>query len=123
MRDTRVDLSSGIVALVLLGGAVGFALLQRTQEATAAPMNFPDGRAAGRETYRAECASHARALGIGGFVRNLPDGRVEAAFEGDPNVVEWMIRWCREGPPLARVDHVEVTEESPVGDREFRVTR
>jgi acylphosphatase len=73
--------------------------------------------------YRAECANRARAFGLAGLVRNLPDGRVEAVFEGDAPAVERMVDWCRAGPPLARVDHVEVTEESPVGDREFRVTR
>jgi acylphosphatase len=72
--------------------------------------------------YRAECASHARALGLGGFVRNAPDGRVEAAFEGDPIAVERMIHWCAEGPPLARVEAVEVQDEPPEGDRDFRVT-
>ena len=72
--------------------------------------------------YRAECAQRARALGLGGCVRNLPDGRVEAAFEGPPPAVERMIAWCREGPPLARVEAVDVREEPPAGDRDFRIT-
>jgi acylphosphatase len=71
--------------------------------------------------FRAECAERARARGLGGFVRNLPDGRVEAAFEGDPQAVEFMVDWCRRGPRLARVDAVEVTEEPPAGEREFRI--
>jgi acylphosphatase len=72
--------------------------------------------------FRAETAQRARALGLGGFVRNTPDGKVEAAFEGDPGAVEAMVRWMHEGPPLARVDHVDVTEEEPRGDAEFRIS-
>ena len=64
----------------------------------------------------------AQALGLSGFVRNLPDGRVEAAFEGDPGAVAGMIAWCREGPPLAAVDDVAVEEEPPRGDTRFRIT-
>jgi acylphosphatase len=73
--------------------------------------------------YRADCAERARALGLGGFVRNLPDGRVDAAFEGEPEAVARMIAWCREGPPQSAVDAVEVHDEPPRGDREFRITR
>jgi len=72
--------------------------------------------------YRADCAERAAALALGGFVRNLSDGRVEAAFEGDPDAVARMIAWCREGPPLAAVDAVEVHDEPPRGDRAFRIT-
>ncbi len=72
--------------------------------------------------YRATCAARARRLGLRGFVRNLPDDRVEAAFEGPDADVEAMVEWSRRGPDHARVDSVEVVEELPVGDREFRVT-
>jgi acylphosphatase len=72
--------------------------------------------------FRASCASEARARGLAGWVRNLPDGRLEAAFEGADADVEAMIRWCRRGPPAARVDDLEVTWEEPSGDRAFRVT-
>jgi acylphosphatase len=71
--------------------------------------------------FRASCASEARARGLGGWVRNLPDGRLEAAFEGPDADVETMVDWCRRGPPGARVDDVEVTDETPVGDIWFRV--
>ena len=71
--------------------------------------------------FRAEAAQRARALGLGGFVRNTPDGLVEAAFEGDPAGVDAMVEWCRTGPPLAAVERVEVSEEDPRGEREFRV--
>lgn len=71
--------------------------------------------------YRAYCAERARELGLGGFVRNLRDGRVEAAFEGPEEDVDAMLAWCREGTPWSRVDHLEVIEDEPIGEREFRV--
>jgi acylphosphatase len=61
--------------------------------------------------YRASCAQRAMDAGLAGWVRNLVDGRVEAAFEGPPASVDAVITWCRRGPPLARVDAVAVTDE------------
>ncbi len=58
----------------------------------------------------------ARATGVTGWVRNLPDGRVEAVFEGDADKVTAMINWCRKGPPSSRVDTVEVFEEPHRGE-------
>jgi acylphosphatase len=72
--------------------------------------------------FRATCARLARDAGVGGFVRNLPDGRVEAAFEGADDVVDGMAAWCARGPDLARVEGVEVIAEAPLGDVSFRVT-
>jgi len=72
--------------------------------------------------FRATCAAHARELGLGGYVRNLHDGRVEAAFEGDDGDVDAMVAWCRRGPELARVDRLEVLDEPLLGDRTFRVS-
>lgn len=72
--------------------------------------------------FRAECASRARKLGLGGFVRNLPDGRVEAVFEGDPTAVDAMVEWCHRGPRWAQVERIEIIEEEPKGDAEFRDT-
>lgn len=72
--------------------------------------------------FRVTCAERARELGLGGSVRNLPDGSVEAVFEGQEDAVDAMVGWCRTGPPLARVDRVEVVPEEPVGDVGFRVT-
>jgi acylphosphatase len=71
--------------------------------------------------FRAEAAQRARGLGLGGFVRNTPDGQVEAAFEGNPTGVDAMVEWCRTGPPLAAVERVEVSDEEPRGESEFRV--
>lgn len=81
---------------------------------------FVSGRVQG-VFYRAECAERARALGLGGFVRNLPDGRVEAAFEGPQERVGRMVAWCREGTSASRVDEVEITRESPAGEAGFTV--
>ncbi len=63
----------------------------------------------------------AESLGLAGFVRNLPDGSVEAAFEGDDDVVESMVDWCRHGPRGARVDDLEVSWEQPTGEQGFAV--
>ena len=60
---------------------------------------------------------------MGGFVRNLSDGRVETAFEGEPDSVDAMVEWCRRGPPSARVQGIEIIEEQPSGDSDFNVTR
>ena len=58
----------------------------------------------------------ARELGVKGWVRNLPDGRVEAVFEGDERAVERMVELCRVGPPAARVDKVRVQSEEYRGE-------
>jgi acylphosphatase len=71
--------------------------------------------------YRASCAREARARSVAGWVRNAEDGAVEAAFEGQAADVEALLAWCRGGPPLARVDAVEVMEEAPTGGSGFRV--
>jgi acylphosphatase len=73
--------------------------------------------------YRATCARRARDLDLAGLVRNASDGAVEAVFEGPSEAVETMLAWCREGPPHARVDAVEVSEEPPTGEVGFEVTR
>lgn len=73
--------------------------------------------------YRASCARLARGLGLTGYVRNLPDGRVEAAFEGHDEAVDEMVAWSGVGPDLAIVDHLDVLVEDPLGESGFRVTR
>ena len=71
--------------------------------------------------FRAECAKRARSAGVGGFVRNLADGRVEAVFEGQEEGVDRLVAWCREGPPWAGVEAVEASEQEPAGERDFRI--
>ena len=63
----------------------------------------------------------ARELGVSGWIRNRPDGAVEAALEGAPDAVERVIEWSHQGPLGARVDQVEVYEEQPSGETGFRV--
>lgn len=48
-----------------------------------------------------------------GWVRNNPDGNVEAVFEGDESLIKEMLKWCHSGPPLAKVTNVEVNYEEP----------
>jgi acylphosphatase len=55
----------------------------------------------------------AAALGLAGWVRNLPDGRVEAFIEGTPSQLERMETLLRDGPALARVDALESSEAAP----------
>jgi acylphosphatase len=71
--------------------------------------------------FRATCARRASDLELGGWVRNAPDGSVEAVFEGPTEAVESMLAWCREGPRGARVEEVRVTEEAATGEPGFRV--
>ena len=58
--------------------------------------------------FRYETSKVARSFNVNGWVRNLPDGRVEAVFEGEKENVEEMVKFCRRGPPGAQVDDVEV---------------
>ncbi|HIE23896.1 MAG TPA: acylphosphatase [Candidatus Korarchaeota archaeon] len=68
--------------------------------------------------FRANTKKVADRLGVKGWVRNLIDGRVEAVFEGDKEAVNKIIEWCKTGPPLARVDNVEVRWEHYKGEFE-----
>lgn len=68
--------------------------------------------------FRAYTRAAAKQAGVTGWVRNLPDGRVEAVFEGEPERVDQMVSWCRKGPSYSRVSHVDVHEEPPT--REFK---
>ncbi len=73
-------------------------------------------------SYRFFTLDLAQRLRLNGWVRNLRDGRVEAIFEGDRNVIEEAVTECREGPPGARVTGVELTwEERPEGLRGFEI--
>ncbi len=66
--------------------------------------------------YRASTVEEARKLGLKGWVRNLPDGRVEILVEGRKENLDRLIAWCHEGPPLAIVDEVRVVWEPYIGD-------
>jgi acylphosphatase len=71
--------------------------------------------------FRAEARARAESLGVAGWIRNLPDGRVEAVFEGEDDRVGSMVEWCRRGPAGAEVEAVDVEREEPVGETGFRV--
>lgn len=73
--------------------------------------------------YRFSTQDVAQVFGLAGWVRNLPDGRVEAVFEGDRVAVEKMIAWCRKGPPNAVVEKVTVTDEELEGLSGFEIRR
>ena len=74
--------------------------------------------------YRASTQREARALGLTGWVRNRPDGSVEALAEGPRPALERLIAWCEEGPPAARVTDVEQTWSDATNEfDDFRVLR
>jgi acylphosphatase len=66
--------------------------------------------------FRGAMAEEAGRLGLSGWVRNLPDGRVEAEAEGDRAAVERLVAWSRRGPPAARVEGADVEPLSPKAD-------
>ncbi len=66
--------------------------------------------------FRASTKEKALELGVGGWVRNLPDGTVEALFEGGKKKVEEIVGWCYQGPSGARVTKVELVWEPYKGE-------
>jgi acylphosphatase len=73
--------------------------------------------------YRAETRKQASQLGLTGWVRNLPDGRVEILAEGEEQSLRQLIAWCRQGPPRSRVDLVEEFPEEYTGEYDsFEIT-
>ncbi|GAA3640579.1 acylphosphatase [Microlunatus ginsengisoli] len=71
--------------------------------------------------FRDGCKREAQRLGVRGWVLNRDDGRVEAVFEGEPDAVEEMIAWARNGPAQAYVTKLEVVDEQPAAEAGFRV--
>ncbi|MFA5943361.1 MAG: acylphosphatase [Candidatus Thermoplasmatota archaeon] len=65
--------------------------------------------------FRESTRQEADRLGVAGWVRNLPDGRVEAVFEGPLMEVEALVSWCRRGPANAAVERVDSAPEEPQG--------
>ena len=64
----------------------------------------------------------ADSRGVAGWIRNNPDGSVEAVFEGDADAVDEMVRFAREGPRGAAVERVDVTDEEPENATGFRIS-
>lgn len=72
--------------------------------------------------FRARTREVAVSHGVCGWVRNRPDGSVEALFEGEERAVMEVVKWCRKGPPSARVADVTVSWHDATGRHEdFRV--
>ena len=72
-------------------------------------------------SFRSSMAQLASDLGVRGWVRNLPDGTVEAFLEGDERKVNRVIDWAKFGPPRARVDKLDVEPATPRNHRDFRI--
>ena len=66
--------------------------------------------------FRDSAREKAEQLGLNGWVKNLPDGRVEALIEGPSESVREMVRWCEEGPSHAEVEDVDTEFEASQGD-------
>jgi acylphosphatase len=71
--------------------------------------------------FRDTCRRIAGQQGVAGWVRNLPDGRVEAVFEGDADRVERLVTWAHRGPSRARVTAVAVQDEPVQGLTAFEI--
>jgi len=76
---------------------------------------FISGRVQG-VGFRYYAQKRAELYGITGWVRNLPDGRVEVLAEGDEELLKEFLKDLKKGPPLARVDGIEVSWEEPTGE-------
>ena len=74
--------------------------------------------------FRYATADEARQRHLGGWVRNLESGGVEAVFEGPLESVQAMLHWCQQGPPGAWVRDVKVAWDEPLEDlRQFEIRR
>jgi acylphosphatase len=71
--------------------------------------------------FRDTTRRRAQSRGVAGWVRNNPDGSVEAVFEGEDDAVDSMVRWSHEGPRGAVVERVDVVEEEPEQLAGFRI--
>lgn len=69
--------------------------------------------------FRSHTQNVAHSLDLAGWVKNLPDGRVEVVAEGPKDKLEQLIRWCHKGPPGASVNNVEIHWEETTG--EFKI--
>ncbi len=63
--------------------------------------------------FRDHARQKAQSLGLKGYVRNMPEGAVEALFQGPEEKVKEMINWCKKGPVLAKVSSIKVQRVNP----------
>jgi acylphosphatase len=71
--------------------------------------------------FRDTARRRAESAGVAGWISNRPDGAVEAVFEGEPDRVEEMVEFCRQGPSRAEVAKAEVIDEEPEGLSRFEI--
>ena len=71
--------------------------------------------------FRASTKQKAQELGLTGWVRNTNDGAVEAIFEGEEEIVNKMIDWCYNGPPLAKVENIKLKKQQTIGFNNFEI--
>lgn len=72
--------------------------------------------------YRKSAKIEADLLGIGGWIKNLKDGSVEASAGADKPKLEEFVAWCKKGPPFAKVENVEVEwKDTDSGYSEFEI--
>lgn len=76
---------------------------------------FVSGRVQG-VFFRHNTKKKALELGLTGWVKNLPDGRVEAVFEGERDKIDKILEWAKKGPFLAKVEKLDVKEEDYKGE-------
>ncbi len=72
--------------------------------------------------FRDETRARAESSGIAGWIRNNPDGTVEAVLEGPEGELERLVAWCRRGPSGADVEGIRVEREEVQGERGFAVS-
>ncbi len=72
-------------------------------------------------SFRVLLRDRARSRGVTGWVRNRPDGAVEAVFEGAEEAVASLVDWCERGPAGAVVESFEVVSEAPRGEQGFPI--
>ncbi|OFW65120.1 MAG: acylphosphatase [Actinobacteria bacterium RBG_13_63_9] len=82
---------------------------------------FVEGRVQG-VNFRSSAWKEANRLGVSGWARNLPDGRVEAVYEGSREAVEELLDWTRHGPEWARVTAMAIHDGEPRGERGFGIS-
>jgi acylphosphatase len=96
--------------------------MDKTKDANARARVLIEGRVQG-VAFRWETQRAAAKHQVRGWVRNLPDGSVEAVFEGPRPQVDAILDWCRRGPAISRVDAVDVEWEDYQGEFEgFEIT-
>lgn len=66
--------------------------------------------------FRANTKQQAEMFGLLGWVRNTKDGKVEAIFEGEEEKLDEIIKWCHRGPPLSKVEKVDVKKQEPTNE-------